>query len=540
MNAALLFLAMMLIIICVIIWFKFDDIMDWIDEFLGLADAPQSPGSDSGDASGDAPGSDSGDAPGSDSGDASGVGSDRPYTVAPDSPGSPPEAPPEAPPAPVDCFGGSWSTWSACSQTQCGQYGKQKRRYIKGPDFVGAKHGGTCKLDEERTCYAGDCPAPVPQNCVLSDWYNVYPSLYDTIDVDNGGTTTSIDVGSDYVLNNFCTKSCGTGIQYQKKDVEISATNGGTCSETSRTISCNTHPCPVDCVGGVVKQDTRERCPHGSKNGVQEYREVYKITTHAKHGGAPCLYSEGDHSHPEWHFEKDTDKKCRDGTRIGKWISLDESTGIVADLLRNPYLQVSPSSIQYIMQKVKLGRYDSIRDASTTYESEPLPHGCRNSFDELKLLDSKTCKSMIKTFNDRFDKSIIDKKLPVDIDELDSVIGYANVQKIMHAGFKRLEEMQIASYSTKWILRRSAKDTTKALPFHKDWDDLGKEYVIVGVNLNDNYSGGILMYICDDNQLHRPQVKVGHATVHDASTIHAVSPITKGERYKLFFCIGPG
>ena len=77
-----------------------------------------------------------------------------------------------------------------------------------------------------------------------------------------------------------------------------------------------------------------------------------------------------------------------------------------------------------------------------------------------------------------------------------------------------------------------------AVPFHRDWYDEDSEYVVVGVNLNTNYFGGVMMYLCND-KLTRPVMETGTATVHDASTIHAVSPITAGIRYKLFYVISP-
>jgi hypothetical protein len=178
-----------------------------------------------------------------------------------------------------------------------------------------------------------------------------------------------------------------------------------------------------------------------------------------------------------------------------------------------------------------------VKENSIVYNQKPLPNGSRNEFEQNNILEISECKSLIENFENKFDKKEIDQKLHVDQKYLENVIGKKSIEKIISLGNTRFQELEVAdSPEKRWILRRSVEDISKALPFHRDWDEEGKEYVVVGVNLNTNFSGGIMMYLCN-NKIYRPVIKTGDATIHDASTIHAVSPISEGIRYKLFYII---
>ena len=403
---------------------------------------------------------------------------------------------------PKDCEG-TWGNWTDCS-APCGQYGKQHRVYNI---TVPAKNGGACIEKQEKNCYGtpgvGACPAapplPPPQNCVLSGWYEMTPP--------------------------GCTASCGpNGTVEWRRHVEVSQAYGGTCAGgLSKREACNRHTCPRNCVGGWQKDgDLYGRTGHGVGSCMRTYKQDWKcVITQTKLGtGASCnCSSDGDRK------TTNVEKRERCGGNVGHWVSQDNETGIVADLLRNPYIEVSDDDLTYIVNKVT---------------QTPLPNGrSRNEFEQNNIFEISQCKTLIENFEHKFDHKESDQKLHIDQKDLEKVIGKNSIEKIVTLADTRFEELEVTnSPETKWILRRSTEDTSKAIPFHRDWDEEGKkgEFVVVGVNLNTDYSGGIMMYLCN-NKIERPVIKTGDAIIHDASTIHAVSPITEGIRYKLFYII---
>jgi len=182
------------------------------------------------------------------------------------------------PPPPTDCTGGTWGDWGACMKdgspvTACGNYG-MKTRYLTG--YTPAAHGGTCVTEQSESCYTGACPSPTPppppQDCVLSGWFDFTPPGQP-----------------------ICSKTCGGGVKTQKRVVEVSAAYGGTCPTTTRQVDCNTHVCPVNCVGSWVNNGGAYKTKSGGCGGQNEWAqpEIYSITVPRAGTGAACPHTHG-------------------------------------------------------------------------------------------------------------------------------------------------------------------------------------------------------------------------------------------------------
>jgi len=115
---------------------------------------------------------------------------------------------------PVDCRWNNWSDWTSCSKT-CGQGSKNRRREVQ----TRARNGGSlCQglSMQTQSCNVRDCPSPV--NCQWSSWSETGP----------------------------CSKSCGGGVQYFERVINVESQNGGQSCTGSRTKReyCNTQNCP--------------------------------------------------------------------------------------------------------------------------------------------------------------------------------------------------------------------------------------------------------------------------------------------------------
>ncbi len=191
------------------------------------------------------------------------------------------QEPEETPPPPTDCTGGTWSDWGACMKdgsvvSECGNYGI-KTRQLTG--YTPAANGGTCVTEQSESCYTGACPTPPsapppppPQDCVLSDWFDM---------VEEGQTT-------------ICSRPCGGGKKTRKRLVEISAAYGGTCPATTEEVDCNTHVCPVDCVGSWISNGGSYRTGSGGCQGSWDnYPQIYNITVNKAGTGRACEAAHG-------------------------------------------------------------------------------------------------------------------------------------------------------------------------------------------------------------------------------------------------------
>jgi hypothetical protein len=146
----------------------------------------------------------------------------------------------------TDSIVSTWSSWSSCDKTCGGGTQTRTRRVLTQGDY-------TPSLSETRSCNMQPCPV----NCVVSDW-----SSYST-----------------------CDKSCGGGIQTKTRTVLTEPSNGGsTCPVLTQTQSCNTQPCPFDCV--VSDWSAYSDCDKSSGGGTQT--QTRSIITPAYNGGASC------------------------------------------------------------------------------------------------------------------------------------------------------------------------------------------------------------------------------------------------------------
>jgi hypothetical protein len=81
-----------------------------------------------------------------------------------------------------------------------------------------------------------------------------------------------------------CSATCGGGTQTETRQVQVQEEHGGNPCEGSntRTVPCNTQPCPIDCVMSDWQNDVGH-----CVDGVQRVRSR-TILTHPQHGGAAC------------------------------------------------------------------------------------------------------------------------------------------------------------------------------------------------------------------------------------------------------------
>jgi len=153
-------------------------------------------------------------------------------------------------PCPVDCVVGPWSDWSDCTVT-CGGGIQTRTRSIVIPSANG---GAACPpLVQTRSCNTQPCPV----DCVLSDW-----SPWSA-----------------------CTATCGGGIQTRTRTILVPPANGGApCGPLVQTQSCNTQPCPVDCV--LSDWSPWSACTVTCGGGVQTRTRTVLVPP--AFGGAPC------------------------------------------------------------------------------------------------------------------------------------------------------------------------------------------------------------------------------------------------------------
>jgi hypothetical protein len=153
-------------------------------------------------------------------------------------------------PVPINCVVSDWSAWGACTAT-CGGGIQTRTRTIITP----AQNGGAAcpVLTETRACNENPCPI----DCVVSDW-----SAWST-----------------------CTATCGGGVQTRTRTVITPAQNGGAaCPVLTETRACNENPCPIDCV--VSDWSAWGTCTATCGGGVQTRTRT--VITPAQNGGAAC------------------------------------------------------------------------------------------------------------------------------------------------------------------------------------------------------------------------------------------------------------
>lgn len=216
---------------------------------------------------------------------------------------------------PVDCLG-DWGAFGACSAS-CGK-GTQSRAYeVMRPAAFGGKacpsaHGAT----STQHCNTQGCPVDCigdfgawgtcSDSCGTGSQTRVFAISRDAA---NGGKACSSAKGAKqtqacntqpcpincvgaYGPFGACSASCGSGKQTRRFSVSVIAQFGGNdCTVkdgAESTQACNTHPCPVDCIGawGNFGSCTKS-C------GVGGASKVYSVSVPAAYGGAACPFKHG-------------------------------------------------------------------------------------------------------------------------------------------------------------------------------------------------------------------------------------------------------
>jgi hypothetical protein len=156
-------------------------------------------------------------------------------------------------PCPVNCVA-SWSNWTSCTAACAG--GNQTSIYtITTP----ANFGGTPCEAANSTSRSQACNTqPCPEDC-WGEW----------------GNWTD------------CSAACGTGYRTAIFSVTKAAAFGGQECEAANNIvrngTCNEQPCPVACVGDWGTWSLCDAsCGGGSQNST------FAVTTPDMYGGAPC------------------------------------------------------------------------------------------------------------------------------------------------------------------------------------------------------------------------------------------------------------
>jgi hypothetical protein len=169
----------------------------------------------------------------------------------------PEPAPVPKKPDPINCVG-SWSPWTDCTATCNQDDGVRERLFTVQRK---AEHGGA-------PCSAGDKEKEMDACKASKGHYR-----------NTGG----------------CSKSCGGGEQRQDFVLTTRGHDGGSsCPPATKFLKCNTHPCPVNCVG-AWHSDPRVGCGTGGPGNRKKYQ--YRISRNAAHGGAGCPHRHGEIKH---------------------------------------------------------------------------------------------------------------------------------------------------------------------------------------------------------------------------------------------------
>src|SRR6056300_935162 len=168
----------------------------------------------------------------------------------------PEPAPVPKKPDPINCVG-SWSPWTDCT-AKCNQDDGVRQRVFTVQRK--AEHGGA-------PCSAGDKEKEMDACKASKGHYR-----------NTGG----------------CSKSCGGGEQRQDFVLTTRGHDGGSsCPPATKFVKCNTHPCPVNCIGAWHSE--RPSCTGINRGSRKKYQ--YRISRNAAHGGAGCPHRHGEIKH---------------------------------------------------------------------------------------------------------------------------------------------------------------------------------------------------------------------------------------------------
>jgi hypothetical protein len=168
-------------------------------------------------------------------------------------------------PCPVDCVMSAFNTWSTCDKSCCvltgsgskwckaNHAGKQSRSrtIVSGARFGGKK---CAQLKQIQDCNTHACPV----DCTPSSW-GVWAA---------------------------CSKSCGHGTQYRKRNIVTPAAHGGKCTALRmESRACNAHNCAEDCRVSTFSAWTACSKTCGADSTRARTRSV---SSPAYHGGKVC------------------------------------------------------------------------------------------------------------------------------------------------------------------------------------------------------------------------------------------------------------
>jgi hypothetical protein len=156
---------------------------------------------------------------------------------------------------PTDGECSPWGEYSECSKT-C-ELGTQSRTRSVVTHAAHGGHSPQCTSEANRrhtrNCYLKPCAV----DCVVSKW----------------------------AAATKCSAVCAGGLQERHRSIiTASEHEGKVCPSLREEVTCNAHPCPVDCVGGWDKWST---CS-ASCGTTGSQKRMHKISVGAEHGGEEC------------------------------------------------------------------------------------------------------------------------------------------------------------------------------------------------------------------------------------------------------------
>ena len=310
----------------------------------------------------------------------------------------------------VNCVAG-YTDWTDCSE-ECGG-GETSRTYevVAPSSGVGRECLHPDGYTETESCNEHVCPVDcvsswsVPTECSepcgggeTSTTHQVQTKSAGTgqeCDHPDGYVATSdcnthpcpIDCVGDWSEYGDCTKPCGSGDQTSTYNVSQPAMYGGIeCDTADATVAirdCNTQPCPIDCEGDVDWGDCSKSCGPGTKN------LIYTTEVPAQYGGKGCTYNgkpvyDGKFVETEGCNDKPCPIDC-EGEIDGDWGDCSEQCG------------GGEKTKKYrVTTEAKHGGneclYDHGQDVEIGYcNTQPCPIDCRGAIDDDWGICSKEC-----------------------------------------------------------------------------------------------------------------------------------------------------
>jgi len=204
---------------------------------------------------------------------------------------------------PIDCAVSDWSMWTACTAT-CGGGTQKQQRSVSTP----AAHGGkACPiLEQVRACNEAACPlwqagewSVCDKACGRGSQTRVVTCVAASQSSSECDQTNkplermdcnTHECEKPCILSDFsdwsvCSAECGGGMQHQLR-VVLQQPNalGKPCDSLVNMRTCNTNPCPVDCI--VSSWSAWSRCDKDCNGGLQ--KQTRYVIRESANGGKQC------------------------------------------------------------------------------------------------------------------------------------------------------------------------------------------------------------------------------------------------------------